>query len=227
MYNKLPNIEQQLRNYINTKLKRAGLLFRIYSRIKDENSVLEKIKHRQYESNNDLLQDLIGIKISTYFGDDIFVLSDYFNSHFEVLDYEEDDPIKNRFRPVRLNIVCGLPNNLAKQFNQLKKEYPNEMKYMDSTFEIQIRTLLADSWHQIDHEMRYKCKDEWKDYEARSELLDEIHANLGNNDKSLHGLFDDLSIQHYRNKSWMGMLRNKYRLHFYSQTFIPRIIRNP
>lgn len=38
--------------------------------------------------------------------------------------------------------------------------------YIDDTFEIQIKTMFFEGWHEIEHDMRYKGEELWKNYKA-------------------------------------------------------------
>lgn len=214
IYDSLIFIEQSIKDRVEAKLGRTGLLYRIYSRIKEKGSINEKIDRKGYRNNGKLLQDVIGIRIMTYFTEDINILAHYFSSLFTIVSYEHDSMQVNQFSPVRLNMVCRMEGESLKEFQTWKNKYKESFRYIDSTFEIQIRTTLSEGWHEIEHTMRYKCKEEWDSLENESRFLNGIHATLETSDKTLFSLFDEISYQHYKNKNWMGMLRNKYRLRF-------------
>lgn len=214
IYEGLILIEQNLKAIIESNLARTGLLYRIHSRIKDTNSIEEKIIRKGYKDNNKLVQDLIGLRVMTYFNEDIGVLVDYFSSIFEVADLHHDTPKENQFGPYMINMVCRLQGELLEEFNAWKNMYSESFRYIDSTFEIQIRTTLSEGWHEIEHNMRYKCKNEWTSLEEESRLLNGIYATLEISDRTLFSLFEDITYQHYKSRNWTGMLRNKFRLRF-------------
>lgn len=205
-------VEQDIREKIESSLEHTGLMYRVYSRIKNEESVNEKIKRKDYVENGKLIQDFIGVRIMTYFGEDIEILINYFSSIFEVVDFEQDKMDVNSFSPVRINMVCRLQGQQLAEFEKCKYVY--DLQNVDSTFEIQLRTTLSEGWHEIEHNMRYKCKNEWESLENESLLLNGIHATLVTSDQTLAKLFDEIAYQHYKNKNWTGMLRNKFRLRF-------------
>ncbi len=159
----------------------------------------------------------------TYFNEDIEVLVDYFSSIFRVIDLHHDSPKVNQFEPFMINIVCQLEGELLKEFNTWKNTYSDSFRYIDSTFEIQVRTTLSEGWHEIEHNMRYKCKDEWTSLEDKSRLLNGIYASLEISDRTLFTLFEDIAYQHYKSKNWAGMLRNKFRLRFELESLSPEI----
>jgi ppGpp synthetase/RelA/SpoT-type nucleotidyltranferase len=214
IYEGLILIEQNLKAIIESNLARTGLLYRIHSRIKEKNSIEEKIIRKGYKENGKLVQDLIGLRVMTYFNEDIEVLIDYFSSIFDVVDLHHDNPKVNQFEPFMINMVCKLNGELLEEFNTWKNMYKDSFKYIDSTFEIQIRTTLSEGWHEIEHNMRYKCKNEWTSLEDESRLLNGIYATLEISDRTLFSLFEDITYQHYKSKNWTGMLRNKFRLRF-------------
>ncbi len=214
IYEGLILIEHEIKEMIETNLGRTGLLYRMYSRIKTADSINEKIIRKGYDNNGKLVQDVIGLRIMTYFSEDIDVLIDYFSSIFEVVDIEHDDLDTLQFNPVRINLVCRLQDEQLKEFNAWKSIYKDSFKYIDSTFEIQIRTTLSEGWHEIEHNMRYKCKNEWQSLDDEAKILNGIHATLSTSDRTLFRLFEEIAYQHYKNKNWVGMLRNKYRLRF-------------
>ncbi|MBB4037755.1 ppGpp synthetase/RelA/SpoT-type nucleotidyltransferase [Dysgonomonas hofstadii] len=223
IYEGLILIEQNLKTIIESNLARTGLLYRIYSRIKEKNSIEEKIIRKGYKKNGKLVQDLIGLRVMTYFNEDIEVLVDYFSSIFRVIDLHHDSPKVNQFEPFMINIVCQLEGELLKEFNTWKNTYSDSFRYIDSTFEIQVRTTLSEGWHEIEHNMRYKCKDEWTSLEDKSRLLNGIYASLEISDRTLFTLFEDIAYQHYKSKNWAGMLRNKFRLRFELESLSPEI----
>ncbi len=225
IYNGLILIEHNIKEYIENKLGRTGLLYRIYSRIKEKESIEEKIERKGYKTNGKLIQDIIGVRVMTYFSEDIDVLIDYFTTIFDVISMEHDYPEQNQFNPVRINLVCRMQGDYLAEFNAWKDEYSSSFQYIDSTFEIQIRTTLSEGWHEIDHTLRYKCKNEWSTLDEESRLLNGIHATLETSDRTLFMLFEDIAQQHYKNKNWTGMLRNKFRLRFEIGGLSPEIIK--
>ena len=96
-----------------------------------------------------------------------------------------------------------------------------ETKYpdlIDDTYEIQIRTILSEGWHEVEHDFRYKCQNDWKEYPEESRLLNGIFASLESNEWSLLTLFDKLSYSNYKNEEWNCMVRNKLRIHFVDES---------
>ncbi len=61
--------------------------------------------------------------------------------------------------------------------------------YIDDTFEIQIKTMFFEGWHEIEHDMRYKGEELWKNYKGFSRYFNSILATLELCDKSMVTLF--------------------------------------
>lgn len=206
-------IERRLKSRLVQELSRTGLLFRLFSRVKEPTSIKEKFTRKIYSVDEKKMQDLIGFRITTYFSDDLKIVVDLCRKIFEVVDLEYDAPKIEEFKPLRKNMVCRMPaeeNGFFHEFANASKDY----ELIDNTFEIQFRTTLSEGWHEVDHLMRYKCKPDWIDLTEESRMLNGIYATLETNDQALKALFDDISYHHYKAKKWEAMMRNKLRLRF-------------
>lgn len=206
-------IEKRLKEKLINELTRTGLLFRLFSRVKEQTSIDEKFTRKTYSVDTALMQDLIGFRITTYFNDDVKIVVDLCEKIFQKVELVYDEPSSEVFKPLRKNMICRMPVNETRFFEDLK---PNNPQYnlIDNTFEIQFRTTLSEGWHEVDHLMRYKCKPDWEDLPSEGRMLNGIYATLETNDQALKALFDDISYQHYKSKKWEAMLRNKLRLRF-------------
>lgn len=213
-------IEKQIHQKIVDELNKVGLLYKIFIRTKTTKSISEKI-HRKiqegspYEKNGKKIQDVIGVRIVTYFKDDIDLVKLILNNKFLFIGEEIDELELTVFKPKRTNIIC--------QFNQFQTDLLNDVntvtekshfEIIDNTFELQLRTMLSEGWHEIDHSLRYKCKNDWRDHAESERLLNGIYASLETNDIALKNLFNELTYRHFKNKNWEALLRNKFRLQF-------------
>ncbi|MDX9694309.1 MAG: GTP pyrophosphokinase [Bacteroidales bacterium] len=209
-------IEKKLKNILVNELTRTGLLFRLFSRVKEQISIEEKFTRKSYTVDGDLMQDLIGFRITTYFSDDLKIVIDLCHSLFGKVELVYDEPDTEVFKPLRKNMICRLPKEENSIFESIKQTTPH-FQLIDNTFEIQFRTTLSEGWHEVDHLMRYKCKPDWTELTSESRMLNGIYATLETNDQVLKSLFDDISYQHYKSNKWEAMLRNKLRLRFLLQ----------
>lgn len=206
-------IKKDIETDIQKHLDRVGILYRLHSRIKSIDSIFEKNKRNGYEENGKLMQDIIGFRIITYFEDDVKLVANYFAEHFTKDNFQYDEPKVNEFNPLRKNLVCRLTDNNLQIFNDIK-DRQSDLSYIDSTFEIQFRTTLSEGWHEVEHNMRYKCKKEWENLLEESRALNGIYATLETSDYTLKNLFDDIAYKQYKIRDYSGMIRNKFRLRF-------------
>ncbi|MFR0678789.1 hypothetical protein [Dysgonomonas mossii] len=208
-------IKNDIKRIIEKQLDRVGILYRLHSRIKTIDSILEKDKRKGYsKSNTEVMQDVIGFRIVTYFEEDVRLIAEYFKNYFKQEDFKYDSPKDNEFNPLRKNLVCRLEGSNLKDFEAVKKRNIETLSFLDSTFEIQFRTTLSEGWHEVEHNMRYKCKEEWKDLQKESRALNGIYATLETSDYTLNSLFEKIAYKQYKCKDYQGMLRNKFRLRF-------------
>jgi putative GTP pyrophosphokinase len=206
-------IERRLKAQLVQELSRTGLLFRLFSRVKEPTSIKEKFTRKTYSADEKKMQDLVGFRITTYFSDDLKIVLELCRKLFDVVDLEYDTPNAEEFKPLRKNMVCRLPEEQNVIYQELVKS-SKDYELIDNTFEIQFRTTLSEGWHEVEHLMRYKCKPDWSDLTDESRMLNGIYATLETNDQALKALFDDISYHHYKAKKWEAMLRNKLRLRF-------------
>lgn len=216
-----PTVVQELEQQISKTLKKAGIYHRLFSRKKGPASVLEKIERKGYPTKDGkILQDIIGVRIALYFADDVEICRQIVESIFESVGTEATKLNPAVFEPERLNIVCKLPDNLVSHIlPELWTEYP-----IDKTFEVQIRTVFSEGWHEIEHDIRYKSNSDWNEQADLSRNLNGILATLETCDWSILTIIDDLAYREYKRSQWAAMLKNKLRIHLADSTLDPEII---
>jgi ppGpp synthetase/RelA/SpoT-type nucleotidyltranferase len=215
----LKNILKNIQDDIQSEIDRIGIHCRLYSRVKEIDSLQEKITRKgegYYSKEGKKVQDICGFRITTYFIEDVKVLWDIFTQKYEKVDASNDQITRDNlaiFRPVHTNLVCRMADEDSKTLKELV-ETNEEYLFIDNTFELQFRTTLSEGWHEIDHALRYKCQSDWDDFIEESRMLNGIYATLETSEKALKSLFEDLSYQHYKKRNWEAMLRTKFRLKF-------------
>lgn len=210
-------IADDIRNIIDS----LCIHYRLHWRIKESDSLKDKIKSKgdgYYSFEGKKVQDIIGFRITTYFYDDVKILWDIFRTKYQIIDEEYDTEKVNIFAPLRKNMVCKMPKDLSTMHQSLTKSDDN-YALTDDTFEIQFRSTFSEGWHEIDHALRYKCKDDWSGYEDEERFFNGTFAALESIDRMLKSLFEDLAYNHYKQKNWEAMLRTKFRLHFHKTPF--------
>lgn len=196
-------------------LSKCGLMYHIFYRTKSERSVRSKLKIKEieYREKGKKMQDLLALRITLYFTDDVDMVHNHLKSLNSFVDESVDEAEVDRFCPKRLNLVMRVPESMKKDMSVAIKE-SGYTDLVDDTYEIQIRTILSEGWHEVEHDFRYKCKGDWKEYPEDSRLLNGVYATLESSEWSMLTLFDKLSYKQYKKKSWDSMLRNKMRVRF-------------
>lgn len=225
----LQMIEKTIRQKIVDELDKVGILYRIFIRIKNDKSIIEKINRKKiegkpYDKNGKKIQDIIGARIVTYFRDDVDVVKNILNSKFNFLDEEIDEPELTVFKPKRTNIICAFDDDQIQTLKEITTATDSYYELIDCTFELQLRTMLSEGWHEIDHNLRYKCKKDWANHKESERLLNGLYASLETSDIALKNLFNELSYQHFRDNNWEALLRNKFRLQFEITTINENLI---
>lgn len=206
-----PSINISLNNTIARKLDKSGLFSRVFFRIKSKESTLKKLQSGKYNDGKKI-QDIIGGRIVLYFIDDISICKKLIEQLFTILDVSEDIPKEDEFKPARLNFVCRIPSEFMSMLSDKMWQLP-----IDSTFEIQIRTIFSEGWHEVEHDLRYKCKSDWESNLDISRNLNGILATLETCDWAIMNIFNDMSHRKYKQGLWESMLRSKFRIRFKDQ----------
>ena len=202
---------RDLEKEVSDFMKQAGFFCRVFSRQNSGASAKKKIdEKKKIKGNNYKMQDLYGVRIVLYFKDDIPICRKLISEKFKEKEEDASEDIKTStdFKPTKLNIICPIPDKIKKH---IKSGFWEKCS-IDATFEVQIRTVFSEGWHEIDHDLRYKCKDEWENEEDMSRAFNGILATLETCDWSIISLFDQMAYDKYKDGNWKAMLRNKLRI---------------
>ena len=174
-------VENAVKNIIKSQ---SINVHEIIGRVKTVESLEGKVKRKNY-SNLAEITDLCGIRIITYFSDDVDKIAELISQEFEV-DVENtidkrksEDPTK--FGYVSLHYVVSL-----KEENSSPILYS---RFKDMKLELQIRTVMQHSWAEIEHDLGYKSKEDIPNQYRRQfarlagliELADDNFLQLKNN----------------------------------------------
>ena len=85
---------------------------------------------------------------------------------------------------------------------------------IDAVFELQLRTVFSEGWHEVEHDFRYKCSNDWLLYPDLSRTFNGILASLETHEWSTIQMFERLSYSHYKSGDISAMLRTKLRIRF-------------
>ena len=211
-------VEQDLKRIISDRLEQCGLYYRVFSRIKTASSMAHKFELKDYGEGNRKLQDLIGVRVNLYFDDDVDICKKIMENTFDLIDWSTSEISDEEFKPTKLNGVCRLPEYLRSEISPETWEM-----YIDDTFEIQIKTMFFEGWHEIEHDMRYKGEELWKNYNGFSRYFNSILATLELCDKSMVTLFEDLGHSLYKSGRWSDMIKSHFRLKLGEGVLYPEV----
>jgi putative GTP pyrophosphokinase len=220
-----PTEEQILRKIstdISEKLEAAGLFHRVFSRIKSKSSIEKKLyeKREEYSLKGKKMQDVFGLRITLYFLDDeeisIELVKNLFNEVPEA--HSVDELKKDQFGPIRNNLVFRISDS------QVATSSLFDQEFIDSTFEVQFRTVYSEGWHEVEHDLRYKCKTHWSSEDVLSRQLNGQLAALETLDWAMLKIFDELAYKKYKQKEWNAFFRNILRIRFEDTDFSPAVL---
>ncbi len=223
-FRQIEGIGDRLEDDISGILRRAGMYFRIFYRAKTPDSIAQKLEKQGYGfgENDKRMQDLLGLRVVAYYQDDIEIIRTILEKTFrQVGDWSKTDNTEVEFKASKLNGVFRIPD-------EYQRVYDGDIDFLpiDATFEVQLRTISFEGWHEIEHDMRYKSpygEDYWRNNEDLSRTLNCVLANLELCDWTTLNVFDKLSEFHYNEKNWEMMLKSKFRLRFDRQPLAKEI----
>lgn len=215
---KVPTIvEMDLKRMISDRLEQCGMYFRVFSRIKTASSMERKFGLKEYGEAHKL-QDLVGVRINLYFDDDVEICREIMERTFDVVGWSTSERSDDEFKPTKLNGVFRLPGYLK---DEISADTWNMC--IDDTFEIQIKTMFFEGWHEIEHDMRYKGEELWSLFPGFSRYLNSILATLELCDKSMITLFEDLGHALYKSGRWSDMIKSHFRLKMGDAQLYPEV----
>lgn len=127
----------------------------ITSRLKDRDSLIEKIdrKNDKYQ-NLDNITDIAGIRVITYFAEDVDKVANIIEREFTI-DNENSIDQRKALDPDRFG-YCSV--HYVVEMNQSRLELSEYKKYSGLKCEIQIRSVLQHAWAEIEHDFGYKSE---------------------------------------------------------------------
>lgn len=202
-----------------------------------------KQKKEKYEKG-EKMQDLFGVRIIFYFQEDVEIFYEYMKNqdNFDAknesntikeieninaskihLEKEDNEHIKNLLKLFPLDDKLFMPSrlNLVVKLSEVQQDYLQKFlrdtdfeDIIDSTYELQLRTVFSEGWHEVEHDLRYKTKDEswWSYCGTESRMLNGIYANLETAQTALDMLVRQIAYKNYKQKQWRAMVANHFCL---------------
>lgn len=210
-------VERDLKMIIGDRLEQCGLFHRVFSRIKTASSMARKFEQKNYGDDRKL-QDLVGVRINLYFDEDVDICKKILEHTFDCIEWSASERSVEEFKAMKLNGIFRLPEYLKSEISSDTWEM-----YIDDTFEVQIKTMFFEGWHEIEHDMRYKEEELWEDYPNFSRYFNSILAALELCDKSMITLLEDLGHSLYKAKRWEDMTKSHFRLKLGGDSLYPEV----
>lgn len=208
----LEEIKDCILSDLSQRMSQSGIMFRIFGRAKSLRSLEHKmqIKGDKYRAGAKI-QDMIGVRIVLYFSEDVEAM-EMFLCGGDLVDRSVDTPDVSTFQPQRLNLVKKIPEKYVQEFREaLPEAYA---PYLDDTYEVQIRTVFSEGWHEVEHDLRYKCKEDWDGCDSYSRQLNGVFATLETAQWSMGAIFHEMAQKNLITGNYHAMLRNKLLLRF-------------
>jgi ppGpp synthetase/RelA/SpoT-type nucleotidyltranferase len=123
----------------------------ITGRVKTNESLRQKLSRKQYSSPNDQVEDLAGIRIVCLFQQDVDALSKLLDGTFSVLSTEDKREILGSDRMGYQGVHKIV--KLGSDFGGTRYDSIADLKC-----EVQIRTIVQDTWALINHHLVYKSE---------------------------------------------------------------------
>lgn len=144
----------KLKSLLSELLTEAGIQFHsIVARAKEAESLYAKLSRKpyQYRSLRDV-QDLAGIRIVTYFHDDVRAVAQILEDEFSIDREQSIDKSTlldaNEFGYLSVHYVVGL--------NERRLALGEYRRFEEKEAEIQVRSILQHAWAEIEHDLGYK-----------------------------------------------------------------------
>ncbi|MGK5048587.1 hypothetical protein ACQ4WP_22240 [Janthinobacterium sp. GB4P2] len=204
-------VADSLRREIEQELMTLGLLCRVFGRGKSLASLQSKLQSTpgKYKPGGKLIQDAIGLRVVVYFPEDVQIVEKILRMKFECDDISSniDKPTDSVFAVSRYNLIFRLSPSYFRDMDEPSVEIP-----VDRAFEVQIRTILSEGWHEVEHDLRYKRKQDWIEHDDLSRGLNGVVATLETAEWSMRKIFDDLAYKQYKARKWDAMLHSSLRM---------------
>ena len=188
-------------------------------------------KGNTYKQKRRKMQDIVGIRIVFYFIEDVEIFHQYLKQNADYIEESNSSAEMNEqqktetFAPTRLNLIFRMNRSQTETLYLDLRDFKDsqgkdiDLSLIDNTYEVQLRTVLSEGWHEVEHDLRYKCKEDkwWNNCRIESRMLNGIYASLETNERTLEVIFSNMAYKNYKKHEWVPMLRNHFRLRLVSQ----------
>ncbi len=153
------DLTRRVEGLIKDLLRSEGIdVIQVDSRTKTVESFVEKIKRKSRTDENpfDSITDLIGIRVITYYLEDVELVGHLLNREFSVDLENSSDRVDvlafDQFGYRSSHFVCAL--------NDARSQLVEWQTYKGLSIEFQVRTALQHAWAAVSHKLEYKTPEE-------------------------------------------------------------------
>jgi ppGpp synthetase/RelA/SpoT-type nucleotidyltranferase len=192
----------------------------IEHRAKTLRSFMNKLERKKYENPFTDIKDLAGIRVITYYQDDLKRLLEVLQREFTI---DQDHSI-DKLDALNINEFGYRSHHLIVSLKSPRKELIEWKDFADFSAEIQVRSILQHAWAAISHKLDYKTAAQAPSEMLRQlfrlsallELADEQFSLLRDSDKNIISRYEkelakgelDISIDLYSLKEYVHSIIN-------------------
>lgn len=166
---------EEIEHQIKSILQASGFVVNaVTARLKSRESLSEKLKRKpeKYSKLSDIT-DIVGIRIITYFSEDVDRISDIVENEFDIDRVNSIDK-RESMEPDRFG-YCSV--HYVVKMSKQRLALRECARFQDLKCEIQIRSVLQHAWAEIEHDLGYKSeitipKDLRRDFSRIAGLLE-------------------------------------------------------
>lgn len=127
----------------------------VTSRTKKRKSLAQKLSRsdRKYGALDDIT-DIVGVRITTYFEEDVDRVVSVLEKEFDVDQHNSIDK-RSILDPDRFGYMS---THHVVRLNALRRQFPEYQRFGNQCFEIQTRSILQHAWAEIEHDLGYKSE---------------------------------------------------------------------
>ena len=150
---KYQNLAINLKQALGLFLQNAGISYlAIDHRVKDVDSLVEKIRKKAYDDPFDQVEDICGLRIICYYTSDLEKICDIIRKEFNIIESTDKEHL---LKPDQFGYRSY---HFIVKTKEAWLNAPNYRGLEDLKAEIQIRTVLMHAWAEIQHKLAYKKK---------------------------------------------------------------------
>jgi putative GTP pyrophosphokinase len=151
---RLPVFERAARNVrqaIDALVADANIpTLAILSRVKQFESLREKVERKKYNTPFDQATDCVGIRVIAYLPTDVHAIQALLTREFDVVESTDKSEL------LRTNEFGYRSHHLLVRIPRAWASTPNYRGLENITIEVQVRTILMHAWAEIEHKLQYK-----------------------------------------------------------------------